>query len=175
MSTFSKKKSWLPCQSQSKTQQLYIFVERIDDHLEPCFFVCLRSGTVTSLTISDISYIMVRAPSEGSGVYIYIYTDLNAPTWNPNQQLHEKRQQFPTCLHPNARLGHLFTLTKGPTKTSPRNSTLATVRWRPFERYPSLRIQSPSQMMIGVYNHLLRKVFRFHYHSQKVIGSLGLI
>ena len=38
-----------------------------------------------------------------------------------------------------------------------------------------LRIQSPSQMMIGVYNHLLRKVFRFHYHSQKVIGSLGNI
>ena len=37
----------------------------------------------------------------------------------------------------------------------------------------SLWIQSPSQMMIGVYNHLLRKVFRFHYHSQKVIGSLG--
>ena len=37
----------------------------------------------------------------------------------------------------------------------------------------SLRIQSPCQMMIGVYNHLLRKVFRFHYHSQKVIGSLG--
>ena len=27
--------------------------------------------------------------------------------------------------------------------------------------------------MIGVYNHLLSKVFRFHYHSQKVIGSLG--
>ena len=26
----------------------------------------------------------------------------------------------------------------------------------------------------GVYNHLLRKVFRFHYHSQKVIGSLGI-
>ena len=24
-----------------------------------------------------------------------------------------------------------------------------------------------------VCNHLLRKVFRFHYHSQKVIGSLG--
>ena len=37
----------------------------------------------------------------------------------------------------------------------------------------SLRIQSPFQMVIGVYNHLLRKVFRFHYHSQKVIGSLG--
>ena len=29
------------------------------------------------------------------------------------------------------------------------------------------------QMMIGVYNHLLSKVFRFHYHSQEVIGSLG--
>ena len=28
--------------------------------------------------------------------------------------------------------------------------------------------------MLGVYNHLLRKVFRFHYHSQKVIGSLGI-
>ena len=39
----------------------------------------------------------------------------------------------------------------------------------------SLRIQSPSQIMIGVYNHFLRKVFRFHYHSQKVIGSLGYI
>ena len=25
-----------------------------------------------------------------------------------------------------------------------------------------------SQRMIGVYNHLLRKVFRFHCHSQKV-------
>ena len=37
-----------------------------------------------------------------------------------------------------------------------------------------LRIQSPCQMMIGVYNHLLSKVFRFHYHSQKVIGSLGV-
>ena len=39
----------------------------------------------------------------------------------------------------------------------------------------SVRIQSPSQMMIGVYNHLLRKVFGFHYHSEKVIGSLGYI
>ena len=29
--------------------------------------------------------------------------------------------------------------------------------------------------MIGVYNHLLREVFGFHYHSQKVIGSLGYI
>ena len=26
--------------------------------------------------------------------------------------------------------------------------------------------------MIGLYNRLLSKVFRFHYHSQKVIGSL---
>ena len=24
-----------------------------------------------------------------------------------------------------------------------------------------------------MHNHLLSKVFRFHYHSQKVIGSLG--
>ena len=35
----------------------------------------------------------------------------------------------------------------------------------------SLGIQSPCQKMIGVYNHLLRKRFRFHYRSQKVIGS----
>ncbi len=27
--------------------------------------------------------------------------------------------------------------------------------------------------MIGVSNHLLSTVFRFHYHSQEVIGSLG--
>ena len=39
----------------------------------------------------------------------------------------------------------------------------------------SLGIQSYSQMMIRVSNHLLSKVFRFHYHSQKVIGSLGII
>ena len=37
----------------------------------------------------------------------------------------------------------------------------------------SLRIQSPCQMMIGVYNYLLSKVFRFHYHSHKVIGLVG--
>ena len=39
---------------------------------------------------------------------------------------------------------------------------------------PPLGIQSYSQMMIRVSNHLLSIVFRFHYHSQKVIGSLGL-
>ena len=39
----------------------------------------------------------------------------------------------------------------------------------------ALGIQWPCQMMIGVYNHLLSKVFWFHYHSQKVIGSLGRV
>ena len=38
--------------------------------------------------------------------------------------------------------------------------------------YLSLGIQSYSEMMIGVSNHL-SIVFRFHYHSQKVIGCLG--
>ena len=37
----------------------------------------------------------------------------------------------------------------------------------------TLGIQSYSQLMIGVSNHLLSIVFGFHYHSQKVIGSLG--
>ena len=36
---------------------------------------------------------------------------------------------------------------------------------------PSLQIQSPCQRVIGLYNHLLSTVFRFHY--QNVIGSLG--
>ena len=36
-----------------------------------------------------------------------------------------------------------------------------------------LGIQSYSQLMIGLSNHLLSKVLGFHYHSQKVIGSLG--
>ena len=53
----------------------------------------------------------------------------------------------------------------------------ATDRWfflDGLEKHPqALGIQSPCQMMIGVSNHLLSKVFRFHYHSQKVIGSLG--
>ena len=39
--------------------------------------------------------------------------------------------------------------------------------------FKSLGIQSYSQMMIEVSNHLLSIVFRFHCHSQKVIGSLG--
>ena len=39
----------------------------------------------------------------------------------------------------------------------------------------TLGIQSYSQMMIGVSNHLLTIVFRFHYHFQEVIGSLGLV
>ena len=38
----------------------------------------------------------------------------------------------------------------------------------------TLGIQSPCQRMTGVYDHLLSKEFRFHYHSQKVIGSLGI-
>lgn len=38
---------------------------------------------------------------------------------------------------------------------------------------PSLQIQSPCQRVIGLYNHLLSTVFRFHYHCQNVIGSLG--
>ena len=46
--------------------------------------------------------------------------------------------------------------------------------WYIYLHYHTLGIQSPCQMMIGVYNHLLSKVFRFHYHSQKVIGSLGI-
>ena len=37
----------------------------------------------------------------------------------------------------------------------------------------SVGIQSCSQMMIMVSNHPLSIVFRFHYHSQQVIGSLG--
>ena len=43
-----------------------------------------------------------------------------------------------------------------------------------FKKFHSLGIQSPCQMMIGVYNHLLSKVFRFHYHSQEVIGLVGI-
>ncbi len=39
--------------------------------------------------------------------------------------------------------------------------------------FKSLGIQSYSQMMIEVSNHLLSIIFRFHCHSQKVIGSLG--
>ena len=54
-------------------------------------------------------------------------------------------------------------------------------KWRFLDVYSfpkslfSLGIQSYSQMMTRVSNHLLSIVFRFHYHSQKVIGSLGLL
>ena len=39
----------------------------------------------------------------------------------------------------------------------------------------SLGIQPYSQMMIGMSNHLLSIVFRFHYHYQEVIESLGIL
>ena len=41
--------------------------------------------------------------------------------------------------------------------------------------YSALGIQSYSQLMIGLSNHLLSIVLGFHYHSQKVIGSLGVM
>ena len=46
---------------------------------------------------------------------------------------------------------------------------------REWSFYPTLGIQSYSQLMIGVSNHLLSIIFRFHYHPQKVIGCLGLL
>ena len=46
--------------------------------------------------------------------------------------------------------------------------------WWFWTNPPALGIQSYSQMMIKVPNHLLSIIFSFHYHSQKVIGSLGL-
>ena len=49
--------------------------------------------------------------------------------------------------------------------TNPRDRMFCVVE------YETLGVQSPCQMMIGMCNHLLSKVFRFHYHS--VIGSLG--
>ena len=71
------------------------------------------------------------------------------------------------------RVNSYFPMVFGPMKISRiwnRSSRIVgEVRLSSFKCY-SLRIQSPCQMMIGVYNHLLSKVFRFHYHSQKVIG-----
>ncbi len=40
-------------------------------------------------------------------------------------------------------------------------------------KFETLGIQSYSQLMIGMFNHLLSIVFGFQYHSQEVIGSLG--
>ena len=37
-----------------------------------------------------------------------------------------------------------------------------------------ISIQSCSQMMIGLFNHLFSMVFKFYNHSRKVIGSKGL-
>ena len=42
-----------------------------------------------------------------------------------------------------------------------------------WKKEQTLDIKSYSQLMIGVSNHLLRKVFWFDCHSQKVFGSLG--
>ena len=67
-------------------------------------------------------------------------------------------------VHP-AIYGHLLLLIYPPQEIRVYFSALLN-QW-------ALGNQSPCQMMIGVYNQLLSKVFRFHDHSQKVIGSLG--
>ena len=63
-------------------------------------------------------------------------------------------------------------------KKKSRSTTTSQIQQLPgrpnTDKYITLGIQSPCQMMIGVYNHLLSKVFKFHDHSQKVIGSLGI-
>ena len=42
--------------------------------LWPCFFfLCLRSGTVTTLTISDILMVSWCNPSEGAGIYVCVH------------------------------------------------------------------------------------------------------
>ncbi len=51
---------------------------------------------------------------------------------------------------------------------------LGSVIGTPFWRIKQpVGIQSYCQGLIGVSNHILSIVFRLHYHSQKVIGSLG--
>ena len=49
------------------------------------------------------------------------------------------------------------------------------IGWKMARNNMTLGIQLYSQMMIRVSNHLLSNVFRFHYHSQEVIGSLGWV
>jgi len=53
------------------------------------------------------------------------------------------------------------------------SSTTIVLQQQQQQQQQTLGIQSYSQLMIGLSNHLLSKVLGFHYHSQKVIGSLG--
>ena len=67
--------------------------------------------------------------------------------------------------------GSMWVMIIGPKGSKGTKIFHGTGRLGYFPRDPG----SPCQMMIGVYNHLVRKGFRFHYHSQKVIGSLGFM
>lgn len=89
-------------------------------------FLCLLKEWYSDVPY-NIRYISFMVQPLGGFWYIYIY--IHRFEWSnlePKQQLQQKRQQN-TCLHANARLGHLFTLTKGPTKLPPK-LYMATVR-----------------------------------------------
>ena len=73
-------------------------------------------------------------------------------------------------------LGSMFLQTRGLGSTRlPQFYTTKDYNNKQSYNTKSLGIQSYCQLMIGVSNHLLSTVFRFHYHSQKVIGFLGNI
>ena len=66
----------------------------------------------------------------------------------------------------------VMTITTNNSENHLKSWLISTQKWSHVSY--SLWIQSPYQRMIGVYNHLLSQVFRFHYHSQKVIGSQAI-
>ena len=86
-------------------------------------------------------------------------------------------KHIPKIWHPKTWpiFGHPWVWCQPSTICQPEDIQSLTETERRYVTLKPLGIQSPCQMMIGVYNHLLSKVFRFHYHSQKVIGSLGNI
>ena len=131
-----------------------------------------------------------------TSLYIYIYIICILALHLPSIHPHKKNPPFPCAplcfkvnIHPspggnpfmgfNGRVTSWVPWTsrhRRPTKASPGEQlakVTAQTRRKTGEGDWTLGIQSPCQMMIGVYNHLLRKVFRFHYHSQKVIGCKG--
>ena len=96
-----------------------------------------------------------------------IHRVFNMDTWMP-------MPPFENCLVRGV-MSHLYTLPERHMvqKSWPGLVGKTCSEWTILTFFISLGIQSPCQRMIGMSNHLLSKVFRFHCHSQKVIGSLG--
>ena len=155
------------CPAEQKTCEAIVRVFQLSSRLAQAWTSQKRSINIYTFLPHYTKYVMY--------IYIYIYYNHYICLCVIFKRLSSNIQKKSGHLsNPTPQTGTGSTEKK--TSTSPKDNWKLLTWSKHIQKtaFLSLRIQSPCQMMIGVYNHLLSKVFRFHYYSQKVIGSLGI-